>query len=700
MSESLRVLIIEDSEDDGLLLLRELKRGGYEVSHERVDTQDALESCLNKNTWDLVTSDYNMPYFNAPSALKTLVDSKQDVPFIVISGAIGEETAVSLMKAGAHDVVMKDNLSRLVPVVDRELREADRRAEQRQAELALKESQDQNQRLLDQYSVLAEIGRIISSSLDIDKVYGAFAESVRKLIPFDRVTIHTIDYASELIEVRYIAGEVVAGRESGAKFPIAGSVLETIINTRSGVIANNYIDGRALGRLPQSLDSGMTSALSVPLISDDEVIGALQFRAVDDNVYSDKHLDLAEHIASQIAGAIANAELYEESKRLEEQLLQSQKMEAVGKLAGGIAHDFNNLLTPIMGYTQLAIGSVGEENRAYSQLQEVYNAASKASDLVRQLLVFSRQEIIEPTDVDLGKLAINVENLMRRLLGDDIELVVKVPSDIGLVRSDPVQMEQVLVNLVVNAQDAMPDGGRLLIEICDTYLDVDEIRKYRDLSPGKYISLIVQDTGTGISEEVKARIFEPFFTTKGVGKGSGLGLSTCYGIVTQNGGTIVVDSELENGTTFTILLPTVEVPLSTPETEFVESTKVMVGNERLLLVEDETMVREVASCVLRERGYTVIEAIDGEDGLRLAKLDDTSGIDLLLTDVIMPHMNGRDLAEEVVRLHPNVKVIYMSGYTDDVITERELSLPGEMFLQKPFNPEILARKVRAVLDGF
>ena len=319
--------------------------------------------------------------------------------------------------------------------------------------------------------------------------------------------------------------------------------------------------------------------------------------------------------------------------------------------------------------------------------------------MIRQLLVFSRQEIIEPTDIDLCKLVINVDKLVRRLLGDNIELVVKLPSDIGLARSDTVQMEQVLVNLVVNAQDAMPEGGRLLIELCETYLDKDAVRKYQDLTPGKYISLIVQDNGTGIPDDVRARIFEPFFTTKGVGKGTGLGLSTCYGIVAQNGGTIVVDSTVNEGTTFTIMLPRVEGSLSAPTEDVVESSDLLLGNERLLLVEDETMVREVASCVLRERGYTVLEATDGEEGLRLAQLDEAFGIDLLLTDVIMPHMNGRDLAEEVVKLHPNIKVIYMSGYTDDVITERDLSLPRERFLQKPFNPEVLARKVRAVLDG-
>ena len=389
----------------------------------------------------------------------------------------------------------------------------------------------------------------------------------------------------------------------------------------------------------------------------------------------------------------------QERAKLEEQLLQSQKLQAVGTLAGGVAHEFNNLLTPILGFTKMVLDSPTLEDRARDRLQVVHNAATRAAELVLQLLAFSRQEIIETRVINLRELILGIEKMIRHLISEDIELTIEVTDDLRLIKTDPGRMEQVLVNLAVNARDAMPNGGKLIIKADNATLTREHLHEHPQLTPGEYVTLTVQDSGIGMTEQVREHIFEPFFTTKEVGKGTGLGLSTCHGIISQNGGGITVDSAPERGTRFTIYLPQVDEAADELPQPDAEPLTIPSGNETIILVEDEQAVREVTASMLREQGYTVFEAFDGANGLNVAKELVDREIHLLLTDVVMPHINGRELAERVLTIHPETRVLYISGYTSDILRSHDVSVSLIGFLQKPFTCASLAHKIREVLDA-
>ncbi len=392
----------------------------------------------------------------------------------------------------------------------------------------------------------------------------------------------------------------------------------------------------------------------------------------------------------------AHRQLEAERKRLEEQLAQAHKMESIGRLAGGVAHDFNNLLTAILGYNELAAEEADPDSSLALYLENIRKAAERAANLTQQLLAFARKQILEPKVVSLNDLMLEVDTLLRRLIGEDIELLTLPAPDLWPVRVDPGQMEQVMLNLAVNARDAMPGGGKLTIETQNVVLDAEEAQRHADLMPGEYVLLAIRDTGEGMTEEVKARLFEPFFTTKGPGKGTGLGLATCYGIVKQNDGHIRIESELGQGTTFRIYLPRVETPLDTAVAQD-SLTNLPRGTETILLVEDEELVRAIAVQTLRAQGYVVREASNGNEALRWAQ-EFGAAPNLLITDVVMPQMSGKELAERLSALHPDLKVLYMSGYTDNAIVHHGALDPGVLFLAKPFTPPALARHVREILD--
>ena len=385
-----------------------------------------------------------------------------------------------------------------------------------------------------------------------------------------------------------------------------------------------------------------------------------------------------------------------ERNRMEAQFLQAQKMEAIGQLAGGIAHDFNNLLTIIKGYSQLSLMELKEGAPLRGNIEEINKASDRASDLTHQLLAFSRRQILEMRVLDLNALLPGVERMLRRVIGEDIELVTRLAEDLGRVKSDRGQIEQVIMNLAVNAKDAMPDGGKLNIETANAELDEAYARAHVAVTPGRYVMLSISDTGAGMTPEVREKVFEPFFTTKEKVKGTGLGLSTVYGIVKQSGGNIWVYSEPGKGTTFKIYLPRVDEPLE-KMVERVVKGELHRGDETILVVEDNDEVREVAVRILSGQGYKVLEASQGPDAFLICTEHD-GPIHLLLTDVVMPKMSGRELAETLMPIRPRIKVLYMSGYTGNAIVHHGVLEKGMNYIQKPFAVDALARKVREVLD--
>jgi PAS domain S-box-containing protein len=400
----------------------------------------------------------------------------------------------------------------------------------------------------------------------------------------------------------------------------------------------------------------------------------------------------------------ANHELYRvvglveditDVRRTEEQLLQAQKMEAVGRLAGGVAHDFNNLLTAILGYSELVLQDLGPDHPSADDVKEIRAAGQSAENLTRQLLAFSRRQILQPQTLDLNTVLTRVDALLQRIIGEDVELTMKLTAPLGRVSADPGQIEQVVLNLAVNARDAMPHGGKLTIETANIMLDEDYVSMHAGATPGPHVMLAVTDTGTGMDEATQQRLFEPFFTTKEPGRGTGLGLATVYGIVTQSRGSIWVYSEPGHGSAFKVYLPVTTDELATA-VAFEMTAESLSGHETVLVVEDQGEARSVICETLRRRGYTVIEAINGPDAIVKGRQLDVP-IDVMLTDVVMPGMGGRRVAEVIRATRPQLKVVYMSGYTDSAIVDHGILEPGVTFVQKPFATEALLRKIRDVL---
>ena len=639
MSRPLRVLIVEDSEDDTQLLLHELRRGGYDPMHERVDSATAMEQALAGQQWDMVIADYSIPNFSSMAALALLKEQGHDLPFIIVSGTITEETAVGTMKAGAHDYLLKGNLKRLIPAIERELREAKSRRERRRAEEALRESEKRLQAILDNSPAIIFLKNTEGRYLYVNPQFA-------KLTPLTREQI-----LGKTDDEIFLPAQAAAFRADDLKVLQAGVALE-------------------FEEVADQQDGPHTS-----------IVSKFPLRNAEGKVYA----------ICAIATDIT------ERKSLEAQLRQSQKMEAIGQLAGGIAHDFNNLLTVINGYSELMLLSLPVEHPHCATFEQIRQAGEKASRLNRQLMAFSRQQVLQPKVLDLNAVVANIDTMLQRVIGEDIDLLTILSPGLASVKADPGQIEQVLMNLLVNARDAMPAGGRLTIETADVVLDTDYARTHVAVNPGRYVMLAVSDNGCGMDAETQARIFEPFFTTKELGKGTGLGLSTVYGIVKQSGGNIGVYSEPGRGTTFRIYLPRIE-----EAAEAVEPGKAREqlprGSETILLVEDEAGVRTLAKTILQTHGYTVLDAAQGKDAFLLSGQHEGL-IHLMVTDMVMPEMSGREVAERLKPLRPNMKVLFMSGFTDKAMVHHEELDQGMAFLQKPFTPQTLARKVREVLDA-
>ena len=385
-----------------------------------------------------------------------------------------------------------------------------------------------------------------------------------------------------------------------------------------------------------------------------------------------------------------------ERRTLEQQFQQAQKMEAVGQLAGGVAHDFNNLLTVILGFCELLLADLDPGDPRQADISEIQKAGTRAAGLTRQLLAFSRKQIIEPTRLDLNVVVADMQAMLRRLIREDVKVVLSLGPELAAVKADRGEVEQIVMNLAVNARDAMPKGGTLTIETANVELDEHYAKTHVAVKAGPYVVITVTDTGTGMTPQVQARLFEPFFTTKEPGKGTGLGMATVYGIVTRSGGSVGVDSELGRGTSFKVYFPRADAAETVVDAPAPPMRRQVAGTQTVLLVEDEEGLRELTKRLLTRQGYTVVVAGDAEEAIR--RFDENPSIDVLLTDVVMPGASGPELVGQLVARRPGLKVIYMSGYTDDAIVHHGVLNPGIAFLHKPFTSDALGRKIREVID--
>ena len=639
----LRVLFVEDSEADAELVSAELRRGGYDVEFERVETEDAFLKSLHGRKWDLIISDFSMPQFDGLRAFQSFHESGLDIPFIFVSGAMGEERAVQAMKAGARDYILKGQLGRLNAAVQRELAEAEGRRKRREAETAKAREQRRLAVALQaaragvfEYRIPADENGFCN-----DRFAEIFGLQRDDLPPFVQFSDWFLDQVHP------------EDRE------------------RVGECQRDFISGK-----------GSEYALDCRVRHKDGTWRDVSCRA--DAAQRD-----AENRVTDLVGVMLDRT---QEKRMAEQFRQAQKMEAIGRLAGGIAHDFNNLLTVISNFGEFVLDRLEAGSEVYDDMKEVLKAADRAEKLTSQLLAYSRRRPVAPTALNVNQQVANVDKMLRRLLGEGVELKTKLAPDLWSVRIDAGGLEQVLVNLVINAKDAMPAGGRLCIETANTVVG-SEYRsgKGDEIPPGKYVTVSVTDTGSGMDSDTMARLFEPFFTTKEPGKGTGLGLATCYGIITQAGGFIWVYSEPGHGTSFKLLLPR-ELATAEVEDEPTHSEK-MRGTETLLVVEDDEAVRRLVVRLLSMLGYSVLEATDAASAQQIAKSSATP-IAAVITDVIMPGTHGPELVKWLSESHPEIRCIYMSGFTRDAIEMDETIV----LVQKPFSPKELARKVRDVLD--
>ena len=516
MKSPLHVLYLEDSQNDADLATARLEVAGIGCEVKRVETRADFAAAIEQGGLDIVFSDFALPAFDGMSALELVRKQRPDLPFILLSGTLGEDLAIESLKNGATDYVLKQNLSRLAPAVRRAMRDVEARAE---------------------------------------------------------------------------------------------------------------------------------------------------------------------------------------CKRLEAQFIEAQKMEVIGQLAGGVAHDFNNLLGVIMGYSELITIKLPPNDPLRKEVEEIKHASDRAAGLTRQLLAFSRKQTVQPVVLDFNSVVTGMEKMLRRLIDENIDLQIAPGKEVGRIKADSGYVGQVLMNLAVNARDAMPHGGKLTVETGNVTLDENYSRTHAGVTPGDYVMLVVSDTGSGMTDEVRARLFEAFFTTKPKGKGTGLGLATCQTIIKQCGGHIDVFSTLGKGTTFKIYFPRVELALDVSARPVTKSGGLPRGTETILFVEDEPAVRQLACSVLESLGYRVLRATNGQEGLKLAREAKGQSISLVVTDVIMPQMGGKVMAEWLKATYPDLKVLFTSGYTDDAIADEGVLETGVEFLSKPYTPAILAHKVRELLDS-
>lgn len=647
MKDFIRLLLIEDDEQDAELIRMALEEGEFELSWSRVESEAELRSALAKSTWDLIISDFAMPGFDGLNAFRIVQELRLDIPFIYVSGALGEERAVAAMRAGARDYILKGNLSRLAVAVRRELSAS----KIKQSERRLEANSRQEQRRL-------EIAVEASGAGIFEWRKGDLAPHIsfrlREILGITEDQIPTLVEAASWAEERLHPEDRPEAIEEFRSF-LDGDTERLSLEARVKHMSGTWIDLAVFAKAVVRSKSRKAS----------HVIGVL--------------MDVTDR------------------RLLEEQLRHAQKMDAIGRLAGGVAHDFNNLLTAILSFTRFAMNSLEQDSRPYQDMEEVLKAGKRAEALTGQLLAFSRRKPISPQVVDVNDLITNLEKMLARLVGEAIRLETHLDPKIGSIRMDPGSLEQVIVNLAVNARDAMPTGGRLCIQTTNVVYDEEATNgEPHQLPKGRCVEIRVSDEGTGMDDGTLQRIFEPFFTTKDVGSGTGLGLATCYGIVQQAGGSISVESQLGEGSTFRVTLPTTIEGTRALDSE--PPSQRVRGRETVLVVEDEEPLRRLTVRTLAELGYRVIQAKNGADALASYGAVATE-IDLLVTDVIMPEVGGPTLAKRLLERNPKLRVLFVSGYAPAKMENDGLLDLGVTLLEKPFTPEQLASYVRKVLSA-
>jgi PAS domain S-box-containing protein len=635
MTDTFRILIVDDVRDQAELVEASLRAGAWSsAEYEIVESYDAALGAFDRARFDVAFFAYSLGARDGLMLLREIRTRGVATPVIILTGRGAEQAAVEAMRAGAADYLTKANLT--VEALERAVRYA----------LALGAEQSALEASEARFRALVENSSDALLLTDAEGRVTYMAPSVTRHLGWSREQMVGRPF------MEYIHDKDL----DMARAKLAEAVRQPGVPTTAELRFRHtdgtwrIMEGVAVNRL------------------DDPYVGAI----------------------------VVNARDITDRRRLEERLRASQKMEAIGQLAGGVAHDFNNLLTAILGYCNLLLEETPPGSPQRPDLEEIRSAGERAAALTRQLLAFSRRQMLQPRVLDANELIRQLEKLLRRLISEDVELTTTLAGDLRLVKVDPASFEQMLINLVVNARDAIPAGGRITIETANVELGPGA-SDIVAVAPGAYVLIALTDNGRGMDAATRSRVFEPFFTTKEQGRGSGLGLATVYGIVKQSGGYIFVESEPSQGTVFKVYLPPADESAAAAVAETGRTVRHQRGTETVLLVEDEDAVRALAREVLRRHGYAVLEARHGVDALSVVE-GHAAAIDLMITDVVMPHMGGRDLAERLSAAHPAMKVLFMSGYTDHAAVHRDLT-PGTAFLQKPFTPDVFARKVRQVLDA-
>nr|NJM04625.1 PAS domain S-box protein [Desulfobacula sp.] len=758
----LTILYLEDSPPDFELVSETLAKAGFDPKMSRVETEQDFISSLIHQKYQMILADFKLPGYDAFAALGKSAEICPDTPFIVVSGSIGEDTAIELIKQGAVDYVLKDKLDRLPFTLQRALEEASQKKARKKAE----EDLAANYALL---CIAGETAKFGGWSVDLRNNTGAWSDTVADIhdmprgyspsvkeavdfyapecrerisavfmncakngVPYDeemeiltrtgkRVWVRTNGVAvrdenGKIVKVQGSFQDITEKKKGEARQERLAAAIEqsgeaVIITDPEGKIqyvnpafekATGYTREEVLGQNPRILNSGRQDeafyhGMWSTLLKKETFHGRMVNKRKDGALFTEEAaISPVFDTGGRLINYVAVKRDITAQIQLEEQYAQAQKMESVGRLAGGVAHDFNNMLTIILSYTQMALTEIDPASPAHKDLKQVLNAAGRSAEITRQLLAFARKQTVSPRVLDLNETVEHMLKMLRRLMGEDITLTYMPGSGVWPVMMDPSQIDQILANLCVNARDAIAGVGKVTIRTDHLTLDEADCAGRPGMVPGEFVLLTVSDTGCGMAKEILDHIYEPFFTTKGTGQGTGLGLATVYGIVKQNNGFISAYSEPGQGTAFRIYLP--RHAGETHPSHAADETKIPLGrNETILIVEDEAPILKMAQRTLEELNYCALAETNPDRALDLAQ-NHSGPIHLSVIDVVMPRMNGPELARKLKAIHPDLKILFMSGYTADVIAHRGILEDGVNFISKPFSRRDLAQKIREVLD--